>query len=101
MSNKSLLLISGRPEDQAFAVELAITAGLSLQTVTDPKAGANIIQEDNPTIILCDVSTEAQYQALENAIQESVGLFSDKINPNTIYFLSSENLEKVQYLVQS
>lgn len=101
MSNKSLLLISGRPEDQAFATEVAITAGLSLQTVTDPVAGAAIIAEDQPAIILCDVSTEKLYQALETAIQDTIGLFSDKINANSIYFLSSENLEKVQYLVQS
>ena len=101
MPSKSLLLISGRPEDQAFAVEVAITAGLSLQTVTDPQAGASIIANDQPAVIFCDVSTETQYQALESAIQESVGLFSDKINANSIYFISSENLEKVQYLVQS
>src|SRR4051812_19580430 len=101
MPNRSLLLISGKPEDQAFAAEVAITAGLSLQTVVDPKDGASIIAEEEPAVILCDVSTQRLYQAFETAIQESVGLFSDKINANSIYFLSSESLERVQYLVQS
>lgn len=101
MANKLLLLISARPEDQAFAAEVAVMAGLSMRSVSDPREGAALIAEESPAVILCDTSTEAQYSALENAIQESVGLFSDKINANSIYFLSSENLEKVQYLVQS
>ncbi len=101
MANKTLLLISARPEDQAFAAEVALTAGLSLRTVADPKEGAATIAEEHPAVILVDTSTEEQYVAFENAIQETVGLFSDKINANSIHFLSSENLEKVQYLVQS
>ena len=101
MANKSLLLISGRSEDQAFATEVALSAGLSLQTVLDPKEGASILATDPPAVILCDVSNEKQYLAFENAIQDSVGLFSEQVNANTIHFLSSETLEKVQYLVQS
>lgn len=98
---KSLLLISGRPEDKAFAVEVAITAGLSLQSATDPKEAARILAGDGASVVLADTSTETQYQVLENAIQESVGLFSDRINANAFHFLSNENLEKVGYLVQS
>jgi hypothetical protein len=94
-------LISARPEDQAFAVEVAISAGLSLQTVNEATEGAEIIAQEQPSVILVDTSTQELYNALENAIQEKVGLFSDKINANAIYFLSSDNLEKVQYLVQS
>ncbi|MGK5082586.1 hypothetical protein WDW37_04710 [Bdellovibrionota bacterium FG-1] len=101
MANKSLLLISSRPEDQAFAAELAMTAGLSLNSVSDPRAGAAAIRDESPTVILCDTSSEAQYLALESAIQDTVGLFSEQINANLIFFLSSENIEKVQYLVQS
>jgi hypothetical protein len=94
-------LISGRPEDKAFAIEVAIAAGLSLQSTADPKEGARIIGQDEPSVILADTSSEQQYQELETAIQETVGLFSDKINANAIHFLSSENLEKVHYLIQS
>jgi hypothetical protein len=98
---KSLLLISARPEDQAFAVEVAITAGLSLQTVKTAVEGAAAIQSDEPSIILADTSSEKQYQELETAIQETVGLFSDKINANAIHFLTGDQLEKGQHLVQS
>ena len=101
MANKSLLLISAHPEDKVFATEMAIAAGLSLRIVSDPIEGSAIIAEESPVVTLCDTSSEAQYLALENSIQETVGLFSDKINANSIYFISSENLEKVQYLVKS
>jgi hypothetical protein len=101
MSDKSLLLISARPEDHAFAAAVAMSAGLSLRTASDARTGAKIIAEDGAAVILCDVSTDAHYQALEKAIQDAVGLFSDRINSNAIYFLSSQPLEKVQYLIQS
>jgi hypothetical protein len=99
--SKTLLLISARPEDKAFAAEVAVTAGLSLKSVGTPEEGAQILGAEPIQVIIADTSTEQQYQALENAIQESVGLFSDKINANAFHFLSNEDLEKVQYLVQS
>ena len=100
--DKSLLLISCRPEDLAFATEVAKTAELDLQTVKDAKSGAALIAKNtNIAVILADTSTEKLYKELEDSIQEAVGLFSDRINANAIHFLSSENLENVQYLVQS
>jgi hypothetical protein len=80
---------------------VAIAAELSLKTSGDPMAAAEIIKSQDISIILADTSTEQQYQQFETAIQETVGLFSDRINANAIHFLSSEDLEKVQYLVQS
>jgi hypothetical protein len=94
-------LISARPEDQHFATEVAIVAGLSLKHVQSPVEGAAIIAQEEAHVILADVSTEQKYQALETAIQESVGLFSDKINANAIHFLSSSDLSEVKYLIQS
>lgn len=78
-----------------------MTAGLSLQTSYTPKEGAAILAKEDPAIMIADCSNQAQYEALENAVQETVGLFSDKVNPNTIHFISSDNLERVHYLIQS
>lgn len=99
---KSLILISKRPEDQAFATEVAMAAGLTLERAGDPREGAQkIASNEDIAIVLADTSDEAQYQALEAAIQETVGLFSDRINSNCFHFISSESLENVQYLIQS
>lgn len=99
--SKSLLLISNRPEDQAFAAEVAMTAGLSLQSVANAREGAAILAQDDTPVIIVDTSSEAQYQEFENAVQDTVGIFSDKVDANLIHFLSSKPLEDVRYLIQS
>jgi hypothetical protein len=99
--SKTLLLISSRPEDQAFAAEIAAVAELTLKHVTSPIEGVDSIARDEATVILADASSQVIYQKLETAIQDSVGLFSDKVNPNMIHFLSSDGLENVPYLIQS
>ena len=97
----TLLLISELPEDKVFAAEVAVTAGLSLKIVGSAAEGASVIAQEDGVVLLADVSTEKQYLALESALQSQVGLFSDKVNPNRIHFMTSAELEKVQYLVQS
>jgi hypothetical protein len=98
---KTLLLISDRPEDTAFATQIAITAKISLKTVKTAKDGAALIAQEEPLLVIADVSTPDEYQAFETAIQESVGLFSEKVNSNHLHFLSSEELENIPYLIQS
>jgi hypothetical protein len=98
---KSLLLISQRPDDRAFAAEVAITAGLSLLTTNNAKEGAEIIAQEQDIVTLADTSSELHYKALEDALRETVGLFSDKTNANSIHFLSSNDLEQVEYLIRS
>lgn len=99
--SKSLLLISKLSEDQIFAAEAAKVAGLTLITVGTAQEGASVIVREEPTVIFVDTSSEAQYRELEKEVQDSVGLFSDKISANAIHFLAAEQLENVQYLIQS
>jgi hypothetical protein len=98
---KCLLLISERPEDLEFTTAVAATAGLDLLLAKDALEGVKIVDAQEPVAILVDVSTEAQYQKLEQSIQETVGIFSEKISANAIHFLSSSPLEKIPYLIQS
>lgn len=98
---KSLLLISNRPEDKAFAAEVAMSAGLTLTSVGGAREGADFIASEGAHAIFADASSVDQYQELETAIQETIGLFSDKINANAFHFLSSEDLSKVPYLIKS
>ncbi len=99
--SKILLLISNNPEDQIFAAEVAITAGLSLKQVSSARAGVTLLQEENITVTFIDGSSVELYQAFETALQELVGLYSDKVNANTFHFISSEDVEKGSYLLQS
>lgn len=80
---------------------MAETAGLSFVHAKSAKEGAAILSKQDIAIVLADTSSSQQYQELETAIQDTVGLFSEKVNSNAFHFLSSEPLEKVDYLIQS
>ncbi|MBN21869.1 MAG: hypothetical protein CL678_11365 [Bdellovibrionaceae bacterium] len=99
--SQSLLLLSTLPEDQKFAAEVAATAGLTLHSVTTPKEASEFIATDQATVIMADASNEAIYKAFEDEIQNSIGLFSDKINANAIHFISSEDIHRVDYIIGS
>ena len=99
--NKALLLISSKPDDLLFAEQVALVSGLSLLTVKAASEGAKLLADDQVTAILVDTADQAHYLEFEDAIQEAVGLFSDKINANAIHFLTDANIDQVQYLIQS
>lgn len=98
---KNLLLISQKPEDLEFAAQVVATSEMKLLTAATALEGANIVQSQECAVILVDASTEEQYKEFEKAIQDTIGMFSDKINSNAIHFLSSAPLEEVPYLIQS
>ena len=99
--SRILLLVSAFKEDEEFATAIAETAGLTLQTEPDPGAAASLVANADIGTIMLDASSEKQYQDFEAAIQSSVGIFSDKINANTIHFICSEDLENAKFLTQS
>lgn len=94
-------MISQQSEDQGFAAEAAKAAGLQLQLVTDVAEGIKVIGSSAPKVIFFDAADEATYREFEDGIHESVGLFSDAINPNAIHFFSSQTIDAVPYLTQS
>lgn len=99
--SKALALISKREEDLAFGQAVAATAGLEFIPLGDPKEIAVHLAADRVSVVLVDTSDLAHYKRLEDSIQQSIGLFSDRINANAFHFISSENIEKVQYLIES
>ncbi|HAR41542.1 MAG TPA: hypothetical protein DCS07_02745 [Bdellovibrionales bacterium] len=99
--SKALLLISTVPEDRAFSEQVASTAGLTLKITPRVDDAIQIIANEEPAIIFVDTSTEAQYLELHNKIQNSVGLFSNKVRCNSIHFLSNQNIEETKFLIQS
>jgi len=52
-------------------------------------------------VIMVDVSSATQYKQFELAIQNSVGIFSDKISANGIHFISSDDINEVNFLFES
>jgi hypothetical protein len=60
-----------------------------------------MFESEDLGVIFVDVSSQDLHTDFALAIQDSVGLFSEKVNANLIHFISSDNLERVQYLIQS
>lgn len=96
-----LLLISNNSEDAQFAERVARIAELPLEIFSSAKEGVKIIENGSPSAIFVDVSSDDDFRRFESEIQESVGLFSDKVNPNLIHYISSKDLDALKSLIVS
>jgi hypothetical protein len=97
----TLLLISSRLEDQAFANDVARLAKLRLLVVDDPNLGVEAIQKGEVATIWVGVNDQDEYLRFEKMIDKNFGIFSDKISPNSIHYLSPPDLQSLGFLVQS
>ncbi|MGE0614782.1 MAG: hypothetical protein AB7P04_04010 [Bacteriovoracia bacterium] len=100
MSNK-LLVVSDNAGDLEFAKAAAETSGLEVQKEANPERAAEIIRDENVRVIFVDCADEATFFKFEAAIRDKVGLFSDKINANSMHYLSSQDLQNIQGIFQS
>lgn len=98
---KALILYSSRVEDQAFAQEVASIAGLEYIHAAELDPAISAIQNHDVGCVIIDASYDEKFHYFERAVQEKIGLFSDKINTNHFHFLASEDLESVNHLTQS
>lgn len=102
--SKSLLLISKHPQDRAFVSTIATTCGLSLKSCDDPQQGAAAVAQQAAGTysgIFVDGSDAGFYSKFEAALQETVGLFSDRLNANQIHFFSDDPFHLTPYLTES
>lgn len=97
----NLLLLSNHPDDEKFAAEVAQGTGLSLIAATDAKEAVSHLEREKIQAIFADVSTPEQYYSFEKEIENRVGLFSEKVQANSIHFISSEDIHKVEHIVRS
>ena len=99
--SKNLLLLSQRAEDKAFGEAICGISELSLQVARDPQEAVKLMQEAAPPAILVDASTQSLYAAFEQAVGDTLGLFSESVQPNSIHFLSDTELGQTPFLAQS
>lgn len=99
--SQSLILISSHPDDLSFLQEIASISGLQFKHEPNVREAINFINQNDKTIIFADVSTQDKYKELEEAVQSTLGLFSEKVNSNRMHFISAEDLSKSSYLISS
>lgn len=98
---KNLVLFSRIPDDARFAEAVAKSCDMTFVAASTIEKLTELLSQEQAAILLVDTSSEKLYRDFEKAIEETVGLFSDKLNANAIHFMSGEALENVQYLVES
>ena len=99
--SKSLILVSTLPEDQEFAAEAAVTAGLTLSVAPGAEEAVEKMLEQPRSVIMVDSSDESKYRAFESFVQKKIGLFSDNVSANRMHFISQSDLQDVGYLFKS
>lgn len=96
-----MLLASSRPEDQKFAAGVAMGLKGSLKVASSHSDAIQAIRAEKPRLVLVDCPAKQSYDAFEKMVQESIGLFSEEINPNRILFLLDHDFETANFLIQS
>ncbi len=99
--SKTLLLLSERADDKAFADEICKLSELKIQVVRRAPEAIKLMQEASPQVILVDASTQDLYSTFEGAVSNSLGLFSEKVHPNSIHFLLDSTMSEASFIVQS
>ena len=95
------MLFSQRQEDFTFAAEVASVAGLSLKRVASLEEAVAPLAAQEAPVLFIDLVSQELLSGLEQALQSSVGLFSDLVNGNSFHFISDEDFEETPWLAES
>lgn len=96
-----VFLLSSVPEDRVFFEAAAKIANAPFSVIANADQAVAGLQKDPQTVIVVDSSTLEQFKSFEKVIAEKVGLFSALLNPNSLFFVASQNFHDVTYFAQS
>ncbi len=94
----SLVLLSNHAQDRKFCELLAHEAGVGFQPAEKPVDLVKAIESANPAALFI---ADEHHIDVTKAFQEAFGLFSDKVNPNRVHFLSSQDLAESAAVLNS
>lgn len=96
-----IILLSKDPEDKKFFESAAKVAGFQYQGVAQLSDAVTCLKENPKSVAVVDVSNPAAFKDFEKAVSEQIGVFSELLNPNNLYFISSSSFHEVPILAQS
>lgn len=100
-SEKHILLLSDHPDDASFLAELCQFAQAKLKVARDAKDAVDFLTENACTAIFIDVSRPENLKNFESEGQRRLGLFSDRLQPNLIHFMSDRDLSENRDVILS
>lgn len=89
---KTLLLVSQRGDDEAFLSEVARSAELDLKICATADEAVDFVSENDCRAVFVDITEIEQLRDFETQVQEKLGLFSDRIDTNSIHFMSDRDM---------
>lgn len=96
-----VILLSAVPEDKVFFEAAARLLKIPFAQVQNPDQAVEVMQRDPTTAVVVDSNRIEVFKAFEKSVADKIGLFSALMNPNQLYFVSSQSFHDVPYLGQS
>ncbi len=96
-----IILLSEKPEDRAFFEPVARLANLPFVNAGTAESLCASLLQDPEALLVVDVSTEQIYKKFETVVAEKVGLYSDTVNVNRMFFVAGEDLQTLNYVAES
>lgn len=96
-----ILLLSSNPQDNTFFGAVAKQTNLQLLQIPTVDHLCVEIQKDPSAILVLEATSEENYKNFETAIANKIGLFSDAIDVNRVYFVSDADLRQLSFLAKS
>lgn len=95
------LLISSNPNDATFFEGACKSVNLDFQHLKTADQFCAELLRDAQAVSIIEVNSEQQYKSIEDTIANKIGLFTDTIDPNRMFFLGSKDLSDFEFLTRS
>jgi hypothetical protein len=91
---KKILLVSNVADDASFLAEVCAAVQAELHIAADAGSAVTLLAQNDFSAVFVDVSELSQLREFEFEVQKRFGLFSDRIQPNAIHFVSAQDLSQ-------
>lgn len=96
-----VVLLSNQAVDRTFFEAVARAANLAFSVESSAESLCAALQQSAEMLVVVDASSEQIYRQFENVVADKIGLYSDIINVNRIFFIANEDLQTLGYLAKS
>lgn len=95
------LLLSSNAADATFFKAAAASASLPITACRSPDEVCSQLQRDSAAITIVDASTEKQYRIFEKTVSDKLGLYSNALNLNSVFYVVPQPIHELSYLINS
>jgi hypothetical protein len=91
---KPILLVSDHADDASLLAEISLVTRAPIEVASSAGKAIDFLSANDCLGIFIDVSKNEVLQNFENEAQKRLGLFSERLQPNRIHFISDRELSE-------